>query len=229
MNETITSPFSTATPESAMKPTPAEIESGMPRSQSASDAAGERERHAGEDERRVLAPSRRSAKSSPKISSSASGTTTCRRAAAEASCSNCRPSRASSRPAASTSAPMRAAASATNEPRSRPRTFAVTTTRRLPFSRLIWFGPGASSSRATAPSGTKLGHARRWCSRRFASPCAIRQRDRQALERVDVRRAAPPAAARRGRSAGRPRRSGRPPRRRRRPATTSCTSATLSP
>jgi hypothetical protein len=32
--------------------------------------------------------------------------------------------------------------SATKLPRSRPRTLAVTTTRRLPFSRLIWFGPG---------------------------------------------------------------------------------------
>ena len=35
MNEIMTRPFSTATPESAMKPTPAEIDSGMPRSQSA--------------------------------------------------------------------------------------------------------------------------------------------------------------------------------------------------
>ena len=31
----ITRPFSTATPDSAMKPTPAEIENGMPRSHSA--------------------------------------------------------------------------------------------------------------------------------------------------------------------------------------------------
>ena len=46
MNVTITRPFSTATPESAMKPTAAEIENGMPRSQSARDAAGQRERHA---------------------------------------------------------------------------------------------------------------------------------------------------------------------------------------
>ena len=35
MNVTITSPFSTATPESAMKPTAAEIENGMSRSHSA--------------------------------------------------------------------------------------------------------------------------------------------------------------------------------------------------
>ena len=37
-----------------MKPTPAEIENGMSRSHSASDAAGQRERHADEDEQRVL-------------------------------------------------------------------------------------------------------------------------------------------------------------------------------
>ena len=35
MKVTITRPFSTATPESAMKPTAAEIENGMPRSHSA--------------------------------------------------------------------------------------------------------------------------------------------------------------------------------------------------
>ena len=46
MNEIITSPFSTATPESAMKPTPAEIESGMSRTPEREHAAGERERHA---------------------------------------------------------------------------------------------------------------------------------------------------------------------------------------
>ncbi len=36
MNDTITMPFSTATPDSAMKPTPAEIDNGMSRSHSAS-------------------------------------------------------------------------------------------------------------------------------------------------------------------------------------------------
>ena len=36
MNDTSTMPFSTATPDSAMKPTPAEIDSGMSRSQSVS-------------------------------------------------------------------------------------------------------------------------------------------------------------------------------------------------
>ena len=46
MKVTITSPFSTATPDRAMNPTAAEIENGMPRSHSASDAAGQRQRHA---------------------------------------------------------------------------------------------------------------------------------------------------------------------------------------
>ena len=53
MKVIMTRPFSTATPESAMKPTPAEIESGMSRSSSADDAAGQRQRHAAEDEQRV--------------------------------------------------------------------------------------------------------------------------------------------------------------------------------
>ena len=72
-----------------MKPTPAEIESGMPRSQSASDAAGQRQRHAAEDEQRVLDASRRRMNSSTKISSSATGTTICEPLASRrADCSN---------------------------------------------------------------------------------------------------------------------------------------------
>ena len=51
-------------------------------------------------------------------------------------------------------APSTVYTSATNDPMSRPRTLAVTTTRRLPSSRLIWFGPGAMSSDATSPSCT---------------------------------------------------------------------------
>ena len=47
---------------------------------------------------------------------------------------------------------MRVCASATTEAMSRPRTFAVTTTRRLPFSRLIWFGPSVRLKRASWPS-----------------------------------------------------------------------------
>src|SRR3546814_5888579 len=41
-----------------------------------------------------------------------------------------------------------------NEPRSRPRTLAVTTTRRLPSSRLIWLGPITTSTLATSSTGT---------------------------------------------------------------------------
>ena len=137
-----------------MKPTPAEIDSGMSRSHSASDAAGQRQRHAGEDEQRVL--------DVPKVANSSSEDQQQRRPArrsaaarvAEMSCSNWPPhvdpvAGRELRPRAS----MRRCASATKEPRSRPRTLAVTTTRRLPFSRLIWFGPGAMAMRATAPSG----------------------------------------------------------------------------
>ena len=67
MNDTITRPLSTATPESAMKPTPAEIENGMPAQPQREDAAGQRERHAAEDEQRVAQPSRTRMKSSAKI------------------------------------------------------------------------------------------------------------------------------------------------------------------
>jgi hypothetical protein len=41
MNVTSTRPFSTATPESAMNPTAAEIEKGMPRDPERDDAAGQ--------------------------------------------------------------------------------------------------------------------------------------------------------------------------------------------
>ena len=49
-----TRPFRVATPETAMKPTAAEIENGMPRSSQGQGAADEGQRHAGEDQRRVL-------------------------------------------------------------------------------------------------------------------------------------------------------------------------------
>ncbi len=39
---------------------------------------------------------------------------------------------------------------------SRPRTLAVTTTRRLPFSREIWFGPSATEKLATCLSRTEV-------------------------------------------------------------------------
>ena len=48
---------------------------------------------------------------------------------------------------------MSSSASATNEPMSRSRTLVLTTTRRLPSSRLTWFGPGANERVATSLSG----------------------------------------------------------------------------
>ena len=54
-----------------MKPTAAEIENGMPRSHSASDAAGQRERHGAEHEQRVAARCRVRVTSSRKISEEA--------------------------------------------------------------------------------------------------------------------------------------------------------------
>ena len=87
MKVSITNPFSTATPDSAMKPTAAEIENGMSRSQSTSTppviASGT-----------PLNTSKASrtlpnvANSSAKISSSANGTTTCSRWRADSNCSN---------------------------------------------------------------------------------------------------------------------------------------------
>ena len=50
---------------------------------------------------------------------------------------------------------MAALASATTPAMSRPRTLAWITTRRLPFSRLIWFGPSITRMSARLASGTK--------------------------------------------------------------------------
>ena len=46
-------------------------------------------------------------------------------------------------------------ASAAKRPRSRPRTFASTTTRRIPFSRLTCMGPSTTFTEAISPSGTR--------------------------------------------------------------------------
>ena len=90
MKLSITTPFRTATPESAMNPTPAEIESGIPRISSAAtppvSASGTPEK--------TMALSfndRKSANSRPKISASTTGTTSCNRLAAEISCSKVPP------------------------------------------------------------------------------------------------------------------------------------------
>ena len=53
MKDTITTPFSTATPDSAMKPTAAEIENGMPRRSSAATPPGQRQRNPGEHDRGI--------------------------------------------------------------------------------------------------------------------------------------------------------------------------------
>ena len=76
---------------------------------------------------------------------------------------------------------------------SRPRTFACTTIRRLPFSRLIWFGPSAISIFATDASGTnaRVGAASTLSARSDADARSrlrsrLRQRDRQVFERGQV-------------------------------------------
>jgi hypothetical protein len=90
MHATITSPVSTATPESVMKPMPAEIDSGMPRTHNARtppvSASGTplNTIAASFAEPKVM-------KSSPNTSSSDTGTTTLSRVVAEASCSNVPP------------------------------------------------------------------------------------------------------------------------------------------
>ena len=153
MKLSITRPLSTATPDKAMKPTAAETENGMPRSHSAA---------------------------TPPVSASGTALKTSRASRAEPSALNKqqknqgeagryddhqpfarrrRDSR-TARPRPSNNlaetAPARsilACASATTEPMSRPRTLAVTTTRRLPFSRLIWLGPSERRKVATCRSG----------------------------------------------------------------------------
>ena len=90
MKAIITSPLSTATPLSAMKPTAAEIDSGIPRNHSAStppvSAKGMPEN--------TSSPSRalpNIANSKAKTSPSATGTTTRRRSLADCRFSNCPP------------------------------------------------------------------------------------------------------------------------------------------
>ncbi len=90
MNDTSTMPFSTATPDSEMKPTPAEIDSGMSRSQSIStppvSASGTPLKISSES-----TTERNDRYSSKKIISSVSGTTSRSRSAPEISCSNVPP------------------------------------------------------------------------------------------------------------------------------------------
>ena len=131
-----------------------------------------------EDEQRVARPSRRSRRAAAKISEEAERHDDARGAAAPRPGSRtARPSRASSPAAARPRAAIARCASATNEPRSRPRTLACTTMRRLPFSRLIWFGPSVDARRsATARERHEAQRRRRWTS----SP---RERDRASAAR----------------------------------------------
>lgn len=90
MKLTMTRPFRTATPERAMKPTPAEIDNGMSRSHRASTPPV---RARGMPEK-MIAASRAdpSAKNSrPAMMSSVTGTTTARRFDADCSCSKVPP------------------------------------------------------------------------------------------------------------------------------------------
>ncbi len=91
MKVTITSPFSTATPESAMKPTAAEIENGMPRSQSATmppvSASGTPREH----QHRVARPRRTSRRAAGRSATKQTGTTNASRCFASTRFSNCPP------------------------------------------------------------------------------------------------------------------------------------------
>ena len=152
MKVSITSPLSTATPDSAMKPTAAETENGMPRSQSATmppDSASGTALKTSSASR--AEPS--AANSIRKIITKQAGTTMVRRCRAEARFSNCPPHAIQYPDGSFTPCKIFSWASRTTEPMSRPRTFAVTTTRRLPFSRLTWLGPSVNVSDATSRKG----------------------------------------------------------------------------
>src|SRR5262245_51105389 len=73
-------------------------------------------------------------------------------------------------------------ASATNEPRSRPRTLAVTTARRLPFSRLHLVVPGCHLEL----SDFAQRHVVRFSPAVFSGFAVVLERNRQALQRLDV-------------------------------------------
>ena len=129
----ITRPFNTATPDSAMNPTPADIDSGISRSQSATkppDNANGTPLKTNKLSLKLW----NTAINKTKMVINASGITICIRAAAEAKFSNC-PPYSNQYPAGKGCCLRVACNSWTNEPKSRPSTLAVTMTRRLPFSR----------------------------------------------------------------------------------------------
>ena len=90
MNETITTPFKTATPDNAMNPTPAEMESGRSRSHNAAippvSASGTPLKTSAASLAEPKVSSNR-----PKISTMVSGTSNCRRAEADCNCSKVPP------------------------------------------------------------------------------------------------------------------------------------------
>src|SRR6266568_1579289 len=143
----ITNPFRTATPERAMKPTAAEIENGMPRSQSAA-IPPVRARGTALKTRSASRADPSALNNRRKIRRKQPGTTSIRRWRATEKFSNCPPQLRKLPGASLTCSFTLAWASATSEPISRPRTSAVATTRRLPFSRLIWFAPSVCSNEA---------------------------------------------------------------------------------
>ena len=90
MKAIMTTPLSTATPDRAMKPTPAEMDSGIPRNASASTPPV----NASGTPLNTITASLAEPKamnSSPKIITSVTGTTMARRWLAEISCSNVPP------------------------------------------------------------------------------------------------------------------------------------------
>ena len=142
MKLTMTRPLRTATPDKAMNPTRRRDRERNVAQPQRKNATGERQRYAGEDDRRIARLSRGPRRAAPAMISNVTGTTIASRLRGRlAAARRCRRTRSSSLPACSTCSATARSTSCTNEPRSRPRTFAVTTTRRLPFSRLIWLTP----------------------------------------------------------------------------------------
>ena len=90
MNAIITMPLNTATPDSAMNPTPAEIDNGIPRSHRASTPPVSAR---GTPLKTIsgVAAEPKTMNSRPKMISSTAGTTSCSRLLAEINCSNVPP------------------------------------------------------------------------------------------------------------------------------------------
>ena len=169
-----------------MKPTPAEIENGMSRSQSASDAAGQRQRHAAEDEQRVLARAEGHEQQAEDEQQrdrhddlAAAGS---RRSAAR----TCRPSRSSSPSGSSTSSPPALRSSATK--RAEVAAAHVGGDDDAPLAVLaadLVRARARSRASATSPSGTKawLSHPHSGASPSTLPASCRRKRDGSACSR----------------------------------------------